>query len=68
MGDQAQNRSEKLDDVLPRAMQAHGINMWIMIDRENNEEPLHDEVEGAIPRRSRSVPGSVTKSSLPGFT
>ena len=49
-------------------MQAHGINMWIMIDRKNNEEPLHDEVEGAIPRRSRSAPGSETKSSLPGFT
>ena len=65
MGDQAQNRSEKLDDVLPRAMQAHGINMWIMIDRENNEEPLHDEVEGALlhgPEQIADLPVPVVES------
>ena len=30
-------------------MRAHGIDMWIVIDRENNEEPLHDEVGGGYP-------------------
>ena len=37
---------KKLNDVLPNAMRAHGIDMWIVIDRENNEDPLHDEIGG----------------------
>lgn len=36
----------KLNEVLPVAMRTHGIDMWIVIDRENNEDPLHDEVGG----------------------
>ena len=36
----------KLNEVLPNAMRAHGIDMWIVIDRENNEDPLHDEIGG----------------------
>jgi Xaa-Pro aminopeptidase len=31
---------------LPEAMRAHGFDMWIVIDRENHEDPLHDEVGG----------------------
>ena len=37
---------KKLNDVLPDAMRTHGIDMWIVIDRENNEDPLHDEIGG----------------------
>ena len=37
---------KKLNDILPAAMRAHGIDMWIVIDRENNEDPLHDEIGG----------------------
>jgi Xaa-Pro aminopeptidase len=37
---------KKLNDILPTAMRAHGIDMWIVIDRENNEDPLHDEIGG----------------------
>ena len=37
---------KKLNDVLPGAMRTHGIDMWIVIDRENNEDPLHDEIGG----------------------
>ena len=37
---------KKLNDVLPDAMRNHGIDMWIVIDRENNEDPLHDEIGG----------------------
>ena len=40
---------KKLDEALPPAMRAHGIDMWIVMDRENNEEPLHDEVGGGYP-------------------
>lgn len=35
---------KKLETVLPAAMRAHGFDMWIVIDRENNEDPLHDEI------------------------
>lgn len=34
----------KLEEALPLAMRTHGIDMWIVMDRENNEEPLHDEI------------------------
>lgn len=37
---------KKLNDVLVNAMRANGIDMWIVIDRENNEDPLHDEIGG----------------------
>jgi len=40
---------KKLDEVLPAAMRAHRLDMWIVIDRENNEDPLHDEVGGGYP-------------------
>ena len=40
---------KKLDEALPPAMRAHDIDMWIVMDRENNEEPLHDEVGGGYP-------------------
>ena len=36
----------KLNEVLPDAMRTHRIDMWIVIDRENNEDPLHDEIGG----------------------
>ncbi|MXZ61579.1 MAG: hypothetical protein F4Z12_12040, partial [Acidobacteria bacterium] len=37
---------KKLDQALPPAMRNHEIDMWIVMDRENNKEPLHDEVGG----------------------
>ena len=40
---------KKLDEALPPAMRNHGIDMWIVMDRENNKEPLHDEVGGGYP-------------------
>ena len=40
---------KKAEEALPRAMRALGVDMWIVIDRENNEEPLHDEVGGGQP-------------------
>ena len=40
---------KKLDEALPPAMRNHGIDMWIVMDRENNKDPLHDEVGGGYP-------------------
>lgn len=37
---------EKLDTALLPAMRAHGIDMWIVLDRENNNEPMHDILGG----------------------
>jgi Xaa-Pro dipeptidase len=39
---------EKLDTALLPAMRSHGIDMWIVIDRENNMEPLHSELGGGF--------------------
>jgi len=38
--------AEKLNTALLPAMRKHGIDMWISMDRENNYEPLHDELGG----------------------
>ena len=40
--------SEKLQMALLPAMRNHGIDMWIVLDRENNEEPLHAELGGGF--------------------
>ena len=40
--------AEKLQTVLLPAMRSHGIDMWIVLDRENNEEPLHVELGGGF--------------------
>ena len=37
---------EKLTNALLPAMRNHGIDMWIVLDRENNPEPLHVELGG----------------------
>ncbi len=39
---------EKLGKALLPAMRNHGIDMWIVLDRENNSEPLHDELGGGF--------------------
>lgn len=38
--------SDKLDRAVLPAMRNHGIDMWITLDRENNSDPLHDELGG----------------------
>ena len=40
--------AEKLDTALLPAMRKQGIDMWIVLDRENNSEPLHDELGGGF--------------------
>jgi Xaa-Pro aminopeptidase len=35
-------RREKFDRVLPAAMRDHGIDMWIVAQRENRVDPLYD--------------------------
>ena len=40
--------AEKLQTALLPAMRNHGIDMWIVLDRENNEEPLHTELGGGF--------------------
>ena len=39
---------EKLNTALLPAMRAHGIDMWIVLDRENNSDPLHAEIGGGF--------------------
>ncbi|MFT5500889.1 MAG: Xaa-Pro dipeptidase [Woeseiaceae bacterium] len=38
--------SDKLERALLPAMRNHGIDMWIVLDRENNPDPLHVELGG----------------------
>lgn len=40
--------SDKLDRSLLPAMRKHGVDMWIVLDRENNPEPLHEELGGGF--------------------
>ncbi len=39
---------EKLNTALLPAMRAHGIDMWIVLERENNSDPLHAEIGGGF--------------------
>jgi Xaa-Pro aminopeptidase len=39
---------EKLGTALLPAMRAHGIDMWIVLERENNSDPLHEELGGGF--------------------
>ena len=40
--------SENIQTTLLPAMRNHEIDMWIVLDRENNEEPLHVELGGGF--------------------
>ena len=39
---------EKLRTALLPAMRAHGIDMWIVLDRENHLDPVHYEIGGGV--------------------
>ncbi len=40
--------AEKLATSLLPAMRNHGIDMWLVLDRENNPEPLHGDLGGGF--------------------
>lgn len=40
--------ADKLNRALLPAMRKHRIDMWIVLDRENNSDPLHDELGGGF--------------------
>lgn len=40
--------ADKLDRALLPAMRNHNIDMWIVLDRENNDDPLHAELGGGF--------------------
>jgi Xaa-Pro aminopeptidase len=40
--------ADKLDKALLPAMRNHNIDMWIVLDRENNDDPLHAELGGGF--------------------
>jgi len=40
--------ADKLDRALLPAMRNHDVDMWIVLDRENNPDPLHDELGGGF--------------------
>src|SRR5579859_718215 len=39
-----QIRLDKFDQVLPQAMRAYGIDMWIVAMKENHDDPLWDDL------------------------
>ena len=41
---QRQIRLDKFDQVLPRVMRTHGIDMWIVAVKENHREPLWEDL------------------------
>ncbi len=40
--------ADKLDRALLPAMRKHSVDMWIVLDRENNSDPLHAELGGGF--------------------
>ena len=40
--------ADKLNKALLPAMRNHNIDMWIVLDRENNDDPLHAELGGGF--------------------
>ncbi len=40
--------ADKLNRALLPAMRKHDIDMWIVLDRENNDDPLHAELGGGF--------------------
>ena len=41
---QRQIRLDKFEQVLPKAMRAHGIDMWIVAVKENHYDPLWNDL------------------------
>src|SRR6476660_6426177 len=41
---QRQIRLDKFDQVLPLAMRAHGVDMWIVAVKENHTDPLWEDL------------------------
>jgi hypothetical protein len=41
---QRQIRLDKFEQVLPQAMRAHGIDMWIVMAKENHYDPLWEDL------------------------
>ena len=37
---------QKLDTAVLPAMRHHGVDLWVILDRENHLDPLHDELGG----------------------
>jgi Xaa-Pro aminopeptidase len=42
-------RQEKLDTILPKAMRANNIDMWIIVQKFGRIDPLSDDVGGSYP-------------------
>ena len=40
--------TDKLATALLPAMRNHGIDMWLVLDRENNPDPLHEDLGGGF--------------------
>lgn len=40
--------ADKLQRAVLPAMRNHGVDMWIVLDRENNQDPLHVELGGGF--------------------
>lgn len=47
--------ADKLDRALLPAMRNHDIDMWIVLDRENNDDPLHAELGADFPAYVRHL-------------
>ncbi|HCI71405.1 MAG TPA: peptidase M24, partial [Balneola sp.] len=37
---------ERINTLLPQAMEAAGVDLWIVICRENNNDPIADHIGG----------------------
>lgn len=46
---------EKLDTALLPAMRAHGIDMWIVLDRENHPDPISESLGGGTGVRTAFI-------------
>ena len=58
---QCQIRAEKFDLVLPQAMRANGIDMWITVMREGLHDPLYEALG-----RGYQVRASWNRATRPG--
>ena len=55
---QRQIRLDKFEQVLPQAMRAHGIDMWIVAVKENHTDPLWDDLGPRLRLRASATTSS----------
>ena len=57
-------RKQRIAMLLPRAMEAAGVDAWLTLCRENNNDPLADHIGGENAGRLRRPAGDISTARL----